>query len=280
MVPTATTTLAAVIGSPIDHSLTPRLMNTAFASADLDWTCVAFDVAADRLPDALVGVRALGIAGLSVTMPHKESAAACVDRLTAEAEILGAVNCITNEAGVLTGHNTDGEGFVRSIVSGSGFDPRGRRCVVFGAGGAARSIVLSLARHGADEIVVVNRSVARAERCAALAGVVGRVVALDGAHSDLRDADLIVNATSVGMGDPTPDDVPFDASITHGGQLVVDIVYRPLVTPLLAVTRSRGATGANGVAMLAHQAAIQFELWTGVDAPIDAMVSAVADSLG
>ena len=280
MVPTATTTLAAVIGSPIDHSLTPRLMNTAFASADLDWTCVAFDVAADRLPDALVGVRALGIAGLSVTMPHKESAAACVDRLTAEAEILGAVNCITNEAGVLTGHNTDGEGFVRSIVSGSGFDPRGRRCVVFGAGGAARSIVLSLARHGADEIVVVNRSVARAERCAALAGVVGRVVALDGAHSDLRDADLIVNATSVGMGDPNPDDVPFDASIVHGGQLVVDIVYRPLVTPLLAVARSRGATGANGVAMLAHQAAIQFELWTGVDAPIDAMVSAVADSLG
>ena len=279
-VPTGSTRVAAVIGSPVRHSLSPTLMNAAFSSSDLDWIYVALEVEASRLPDALVGIRALGIDGLSVTMPHKESAAACADVLTDDAELLGAVNCIVNTGGILTGHNTDGEGFVRSLRNGFDLAPNGRRCVVLGAGGAARSIVLALARHGAEEIIVINRSLARAERAAALAGERGRVVALDGAHTDLRDADLIVNATPVGMGDPGPDDVPFDTSLLHGGQFVVDIVYRPLDTPLLVAARERGAATANGVAMLAHQAAIQFELWTGVEAPIDSMMSAVADQLG
>ena len=280
MAPTGQTRLAAVIGDPVRHSLSPTLMNAAFAASGLDWTYVALEVSANRLPDALVGVRALGIAGLSVTMPHKESAAACADLLSSTAERLGAVNCLVNEDGVLIGHNTDGEGFVRSLRHGFGFDPSGRRCVVFGAGGSARSIILALADAGATEIVVVNRTLSRAERAAALAGDRGEVVALDGVRSDLVDADLIVNATSVGMGQPSPADMPFDASVVHSGQLVVDIVYSPLETPLLALSRSNGATVANGVAMLAHQAAVQFELWTGTDAPIDVMLESVASQVG
>ena len=280
MAPTGQTRLAAVIGDPVRHSLSPTLMNAAFAASGLDWTYVALEVSANRLPDALVGVRALGIAGLSVTMPHKESAAACADLLSSTAERLGAVNCLVNEDGVLIGHNTDGEGFVRSLRHGFGFDPAGRRCVVFGAGGSARSIILALADAGATEIVVVNRTLGRAERAAALAGDRGEVVALDGVRSDLVDADLIVNATSVGMGQPSPADMPFDASVVHSGQLVVDIVYSPLETPLLALSRSNGATVANGVAMLAHQAAVQFELWTGTDAPIDVMLESVASQVG
>ncbi len=280
MAPTGQTRLAAVIGDPVRHSLSPTLMNAAFAASGLDWTYVALEVSANRLPDALVGVRALGIAGLSVTMPHKESAAACADLLSSTAERLGAVNCLVNEDGVLIGHNTDGEGFVRSLRHGFGFDPSGRRCVVFGAGGSARSIILALADAGATEIVVVNRTLGRAERAAALAGDRGEVVALDGVRSDLVDADLIVNATSVGMGQPSPADMPFDASVVHDGQLVVDIVYSPLETPLLALARSNGATVANGVAMLAHQAAVQFELWTGTDAPIDVMLESVASQVG
>ena len=280
MAPTGQTRLAAVIGDPVRHSLSPTLMNAAFAASGLDWTYVALEVSANRLPDALVGVRALGIAGLSVTMPHKESAAACADLLSSTAERLGAVNCLVNEDGVLIGHNTDGEGFVRSLRHGFGFDPSGRRCVVFGAGGSARSIILALADAGATEIVVVNRTLSRAERAAALAGDRGEVVALDGVRSDLVDADLIVNATSVGMGQPSPADMPFDASVVHSGQLVVDIVYSPLETPLLALARSNGATVANGVAMLAHQAAVQFELWTGTDAPIDVMLESVASQVG
>jgi shikimate dehydrogenase len=213
-------------------------------------------------------------------MPHKESAAACCDRLSPAAERLGAVNCIVNDGGVLTGHNTDGDGFVRSLRHGFAFEPANKRCVVFGAGGAARSIVLALADAGASEIVVVNRTLGRAERTAALAGDRGEVVALEGAHSDLVDADLIVNATSIGMGKPAANDVPFDASVLHEGQVLVDIVYKPLETPLLAIARQRGASVANGVAMLAHQAAVQFELWTGIDAPIDVMLASVADQLG
>ena len=280
MAPTGATRLAAVIGDPVRHSLSPTLMNAAFDAAGLDWTYVALEVAAARLPDALVGVRALGIAGLSVTMPHKESAAACADVLSPTAERLGAVNCLVNDHGVLTGHNTDGEGFVRSLVHGFEFETIGKRCVVFGAGGSARSIILALADAGASEIVVVNRTLGRAERAAALAGDRGEVVSVQGIGSDLAAADLVVNATSIGMGTPNPDDVPFDASVLHEGQLLVDIVYKPLETPLLSRARSSGATVANGVAMLAHQAAVQFELWTGVEAPIEVMLASVASQLG
>ena len=279
MSPTGATRLAAVIGDPVRHSLSPTLMNAAFEAAGLDWTYVALEVASAGLPDAFAGVRALGIAGLSITMPHKESAAACADQLSPTAERLGAVNCIANHGGLLTGHNTDGEGFVRSVQHGFSFDPAGKRCVVLGAGGSARAIILALSDAGASEIVVVNRTLGRAERAAALAGDRGEVVALEGAHSDLADADLVVNATSIGMGDPGPTDVPFDASVLHEGQILVDIVYKPLETPLITAARAQGVSVANGVAMLAHQAAVQFELWTGVDAPIDVMLASVASQL-
>jgi len=280
MTPSGTTRLAAVIGAPVRHSLSPTLHNAAFAAAGLDWTYVALEVPAGRLPDALVGVRAMGIAGLSVTTPHKDAAAAAVDLLSPVAARLGAVNCIANDDGVLTGHNTDGEGFVRSLAAGAGFSPAGRRCVVLGAGGAARSLVLSLAEAGAEEIVVVNRTVERAERAAALAGDRGRVVAPALADSDLSDAHLVVNATSVGMDGVDAHGSPCDPAVFHEGQIVVDLVYRPLVTNWIVEASARGAWVANGVPMLAHQAAVQFEIWTGVDAPIEAMTAAVADSLG
>lgn len=280
MAPTGSTILAGVIGSPVRHSLSPTLMNAAFTATGLDWTYVAFDVAVERFPDALVGARALGIAGLSVTMPHKDAAAACVDELSPVAQRLGAVNCIANVGGALVGHNTDGEGFVRSLASDLGFTPQGRRCVVLGAGGAARSVVLSLALSGAEEVVVVNRTFDRAERAASLAGDRGRVVSPDLAHSDLADADLVVNATSLGMDGVGAHELPCDPTPFHDGQVVVDLVYRPLVTTWIVEASARGALVANGVPMLAQQAAVQFEIWTGVDAPIDVMTDAVADSLG
>lgn len=280
MAPSGSTRLAGVIGSPVRHSLSPVLMNAAFDATGIDWTYVAFEVPAGRLPDALVGVRALGIAGLSVTMPHKDAAAACVDDLSPVATRLGAVNCIANLDGRLVGHNTDGEGFVRSLASDFAFSPAGRRCVVLGAGGAARSIVLSLAQSGADEVVVVNRTLDAAERAAALAAERGRVVAPALARVDLADADLVVNATSVGMDGVDAHELPCDPSHFHEGQIVVDLVYRPLVTTWIVEASSRGALVANGVPMLAQQAAVQFEIWTGLDAPIGAMTAAVADRLG
>jgi shikimate dehydrogenase len=277
--PTGRTRLAAVIGQPVRHSRSPLLLNAAFRATDLDWVYVAFEVAPGSVPAAFDGVRALGVAGLSVTMPHKEAAAEAVDVLSDDARLLGAVNCVVNTDGLLAGHNTDGPGFVASLDAESGFSPAGARCVVVGAGGAARSIVVGLARAGAAQVAVVNRTAERAAVAAALAGPVGIVVPSADAGDAIGAADLVVNATSVGMGDPSPDDVPFAVEALHEGQVVVDIVYQPLTTPLLDEARRRGAIAVDGLGMLVHQAAVAFELWTGVKAPVDAMAAAVRADL-
>jgi shikimate dehydrogenase len=277
--PTGSTRLAAVIGSPVRHSLSPVLHNAAFAAAGLDWVYVALEVGPGRVPEALAGMRALGIGGLSVTMPHKEAVAAECDRLSDDAAALGAVNCVVPDGDELVGHNTDGAGFVAAL-SADGVDPAGMACVVLGAGGAARAIALALARAGAAEVAVVNRTADRAEQAVALLGGVGRVVAPADAGESVGAAGLVVNATSVGMGDPAPSDLPLDPARLRAGQVVADIVYRPLETALLRAARTRGATAVNGVPMLVHQAAVAFELWTGVPAPVAAMTASVARQLG
>lgn len=276
--PIGSTRVVAVIGSPIRHSLSPVLLNAAFGAAGLDWIDVALEVAPGDAARALDGMRALGIAGFSVTTPHKEAVARLCDHLSPDAELLGAVNCVHNIDGVLTGHTTDGDGFVSSLAA-DGIDPSGRACVVVGAGGAARSIVLSLVRAGASSVVVANRTLATAERLVSLVGGTSSACSLADASPVLSAADLIVNATSVGMDSTADADVPFDPSLVHDGQMVVDIVYRPLETPLLRLAAERGARAVNGVPMLAHQAARQFEIWTGIAAPIDAMLEAVAPHL-
>jgi shikimate dehydrogenase len=276
--PTGATRLAAVIGSPVRHSLSPRLHNAAFVALGLDWVYVALEVAPGEAAAALAGMRALGIGGLSVTTPHKEAVAEACDRLTDDAATLGAVNCVVPVDGELVGHNTDGSGFVASVLA-AGAAVEGARCVVLGAGGAARAISLSLSRSGAAEVVVVNRTVSRAEQAVAPLGRVGRVVEPAEVAGPLAAADIVVNATTVGMGSPGPDDLPVDPAPLHAGQLVVDIVYRPLETPFLAAARRQGAMAVNGVPMLVHQAAVAFELWTGTPAPVEAMSLSVADLL-
>ncbi len=281
--PTGSTRLAAVIGDPVRHSLSPLLHNTAFAALDLDWVYVALEVGAGHTAEALEAMRTLGIAGLSVTMPHKEAAAAACDELSPDAAALRAVNCVVNDGGRLIGHNTDGDGFIAAIDAELGFDPRGRRCVVLGAGGAARSIGLALARSGASQIAVINRTAERAQQAAELFGEVALVVSGGPEASVIAESDLIVNATSVGMSTSATDgeaaEFPFDLELIGNHHTVVDIVYRPLLTPLLAHAQARGARTANGVAMLTHQAAIAFTLWTGQAAPIEAMTAAVSASL-
>jgi shikimate dehydrogenase len=276
--PTGATRLAAVIGSPVRHSLSPVLHNAAFAATGLDWVYVALDVREGTVPDALAGVRALGIGGLSVTMPHKEAVAAACDRLSDDAEVLGAVNCVVLDDGELVGHNTDGPGFVAALAA-DGIAVASRRCVVLGAGGAARSVALAVARAGAADVAVVNRTEERAHRAVEPLGPRGRVVGPAGLPDAVAAADLVVNATPVGMGDPGPGDLPLDPRMLHAGQVVVDLVYQPLETPLVAAARERGAVAVNGVPMLVHQAAVAFELWTGVAAPVAAMTEAVRSAI-
>jgi len=276
--PTGASRIVGVMGDPIAHSLSPQLHNAAFDAMGVDWVSVAFPVPAGRGADALGAMRALGIAGLSVTMPHKGDACAAVDEMSDVARRLGAVNCVTRRGEVLVGDSTDGAGLLESLRRACGFDPGGRRCLVVGAGGAARAVVLALADAGASEVVVVNRTSERARQAAALAGGVGRV----GSAADVGEAELVVQATSVGMARPGGEGgadgaggaLPVDAAGLHGGQVVVDLVYHPLRTPLLRVAAERGAQAVSGLGMLVHQAARALEIWTGEAVPVEAMWAA------
>ena len=251
------TRLAAVIGSPVRHSLSPVLHNAAFASLGVDWRYVAFEVAPGAAGAALDAMRTLGLGGLSVTMPHKDDVADGVDELDPAAAALHSVNTVVAIGdGRLRGHSTDGAGFVASLRD-AGVDPAGMRVGILGAGGAARSVVDALARARADSVVVINRSPERAVQTAALAG--GRGVV--GSAEDIIGCDLVVNATSVGMGD---DSLPIDPSLLRWTHVVADLVYHPLETALLRAASEIGARTVDGLGMLVHQAVLQQELWHGV----------------
>jgi shikimate dehydrogenase len=221
------------------------------------------------------------LSGLSVTMPHKADVAALVDTRTEEARRLNAVNCIVRRDGSLRGANTDGAGFVASLGRGASFVPAGTRCVVVGAGGAARAVVLALAGAGAASVAVLNRTRNRAATAAELAGAAGSVV---GEAEELRKAavqaaDLVVNATPVGMagagaGAGADGTWPVDPRWLHGGQVAADLIYAPRPTRWLVEAQAAGATGVDGLGMLVHQAAVQITLWTGMEAPVEAMWAA------
>ena len=274
--PTAASTVVGVIGDPVTHSLSPLLHNTAFGALGLDWVSVGFPVRHGDGPAAVEGLRALGVRGLSVTMPHKAAVAGAVDELTPVAEELGAVNCVRWVGDRLVGDNTDGAGFLESLRRGVGFDPADRRCLVVGAGGAARAVVLALAGAGAAEVVVVNRTPERAETAAALAGGRGR----SGTAEDAARADLVVEATPAGM-DGLDEVAPLvDAGSLRPGQVAVDLVYHPPTTPWLAAAAAAGATTLGGLGMLVHQAAAQLQLWTGTAPPVAAMWDAARRATG
>jgi shikimate dehydrogenase len=271
--PRASSAVVGVVGDPVSHSLSPLLHNAAFSALGLDWVSVAFAVAPGRIDAALAGVRALGLRGVSVTMPFKEAVAGLVDRTGQTAARLGAVNCVVVEADGLVGHNTDGDGFLESLRRGAGFDPAGRRCLVAGAGGAARAVVLALAAAGASEVVVAGRTPARVAAAVALAGS-----ARAGTWKDAAGADLVVNATPLGMAKTAGHDAlaPVDPGLLGPGTLAVDLVYVPRPTRWLQLAEANGAAVLDGLGMLVHQAARQVELWTGRPPPVAAMWRAVA----
>ncbi len=274
---TARTQVVAVIGDPIDHSLSPVIHNAGFAELGLDWVCVALPVADGGAVDASLAMRTLGLRGMSVTMPHKSAIVAGMDRLTEVASTLGSVNCVTLRDAELIGDSTDGAGFLDGLQADFDFHPAGADCVVLGAGGAARAVILALIGAGARSVRVINRTRSRAEHAAALGGPSAAV----GAASDVAQADLVVNATPVGMG-ATPGagaGLAFDAALLRPGQVVAELVYHPAETELMAAARAAGARTANGVSMLVHQAAVAFTHWTGEPAPVRAMTAAAIDAM-
>ena len=269
-----TTRVCGIIGDPIEHSLSPVLHNTAYAEMNLDRVYVAFRVPAGGASAAVDAMRVLDLAGVSVTMPHKEAAAEACDVLTPAAEALRSVNTLTPLGdGRVEGSSTDGEGFLRALGD-AGVDPSGRSVLLLGTGGAARAIGHALGLAGA-EVVVAGRRDEAAERVAALAA--GRSVPWEQRDQIAATVGLVVNATPIGMAGDSG--FPVSAESLHRGQVVADLVYHPLTTPLLAAAEAAGAQGVDGLGMLLHQAALQIERWTGQIPPVASMRAAAKASL-
>jgi shikimate dehydrogenase len=278
------TRIVGIFGDPIAHTLSPAMHNAAFASLGLDWVYVPARVRANDLEEALRGIRAMGWAGINVTLPHKERVARFLDRLSPEARLTGSVNTILCGPRGLTGHNTDGRGFLAALGEERRFRPRGARAVILGAGGSARAIAVALVRGGAREIAILNRTPRRAEALARdLSAAFPRAriehgpLTPDVAGEAFEDADLLVNATAVGMGLTAHRGLPL-ARLPRRA-IVSDIVYRPARTPLLEQAARRGLRTQGGLGMLLHQGAEAFSLWTGRPAPLAIMRRALRRAL-
>lgn len=253
--------------------MSPAIHNAAFREVGLDWRYVAFNVAPEALESALQAVSALGLGGLAVTMPHKDRVAQLVDAPSVAVRALAACNTVVPLGdGRLAGENTDGDGLVDSLLAG-GVTIAGSRVLVLGAGGAGRAIAEAVGRNGASDVAVLNRTAERAHVAAALAGAVGRI----GVLADVANADIVINATSIGMGGGGG--LAIDPSLLRASHVVVDAVYQPLITPLLGAAAERGCLSFDGLGMLVFQAARQFQLWTGFEAPLAAMRAAVQTAI-
>ena len=271
---TASTTLCAVIGNPVGHSLSPEIHNAAFRHLGLDWVYTAFRV--EDLAPAIAGVRALGIRGVSITIPHKVAALPLLDSLEETAAKIGAVNTIVNAGGRLHGINTDGAGALRALT-GAGHNPAGDSVLILGSGGAARAIAFTLAVHAAPARLAIAGIVPGelAALCADIAAAtpVSPVpVAMTAAtlREAVAGARIIINCTPLGM-HPQTESSPLPAELLGSGQVVFDIVYNPLMTKLLKDARARGAAVICGIEMFLNQACLQFEHWTGLPAPAEVM---------
>lgn len=271
MYPDARTLLHGIIGHPVGHSLSPVFQNAAFSALGMNAVYLAFDVSPADLGDALRGVCALGIRGLSVTIPHKEAVIPFLDEVDGDAQSIGAVNTVLNRDGRLIGMNTDWQGAVQALESATSL--AGKKVLVIGAGGAARAVCYGVTRKGAI-LHVANRT---PEKARALAEAFGGT--WSGLESlDRLNASILVNTTSVGMA-PDVDCSPVPASVLEGVEVAMDIVYRPRETRLLREARAAGCRTVDGLAMLLHQGAAQFEIWTGRMAPVDIMEEALAKAI-
>ncbi len=269
------TGLLAVIGSPVGHSASPAMYNYSFERLGLDYAYVAFDIKTEEVKDAIAAMKTFKMRGCNVTMPCKTEVVKYMDELSPAARIIGAVNTIVNDGGRLTGHITDGEGFVNNLKD-HGIDVTGKKIAIAGGGGAATAIQVQCALDGAREIVIFNRTVAKAEETAAKIRkeVPSCVVSVydiadtDRMTEEIGNSDIFVNATSVGMAPNEDDSVVKDLSAFRPGLVVTDIVYNPLETKLLKDAKAAGCTCVGGKGMLLWQGVSAFKLYTGEDMPV------------
>ncbi len=277
---TGKTSVYGIFGFPVKHSLSPLMQTAAFQHCGIDAVYVPFEVSPEKLEDGIKGVKALNVKGINVTVPHKEKVCELVDYLSEDAEFLGAANTIKNENGVLTGYNTDAEGFLRSLLE-EGINIEGKKVLMFGAGGAARAVGYALLKGGAKVVHLVNRNFQRAKEVGELLSKRGKVLVYplkeNIVESLVEDVEIIVNTTSVGMKESDPR--LFEYSVIRKETVVVDIIYNPPITPLLKAAKEKGCKIVNGLGMLVHQGAIAFEIWTGKKAPVEVMKKVLKEAL-
>jgi len=275
--------LVGVLGYPVAENPTCVMQEAGFAALGLQWRYLTMEVKPEALPDAMRGVRALGMRGINLTIPHKVAVMALLDDIAPDAKLIGAVNTVRRDGDRLIGENTDGKGFLRGLRE-SGIDPKGKRVVVLGAGGAARAITVELALAGAAELIVINRSVDRGQALVAdlkaRTGANAQFKPWDATYAIKPETDVLVNATSIGLYpdiDATPD---VDLKSAQPKLLVCDVIPNPPDTRLIKAARAQGLKTLTGLPMLVYQGTIGFEMWTGQPAPEAAMKRALEQAFG
>ncbi len=278
----AHTQLCAVIGNPVEHTLSPAMHNAAFVTLGLNYVYLAFRV--EDVAGCMVGMRALSsFRGLSVTIPHKMAVIPFLDEIDTEAQFVGCVNTITKVKERLVGSATDGSGTLRAFAE-AGVSLEGKRVLFLGSGGAVRAVAFAFAQYGKLKgLTILGRTFSKTQRLAEdISTRTGLNVVTGGLSKDLEalvpDQDIIVQGTPIGMY-PNADDTCLPAELLHPNQVVFDMVYRPLKTRLIREAESKGCKTILGLEMLVHQATLQFEKWTGCAAPVDIMRQAALDVL-
>lgn len=275
--------LVGVFGQPVAENPTGVMQEAGFASASLNWRYLNFEVPPDKLGAAMQALDTLGMRGINLTIPHKVAVIEHLDELSPEARAIGAVNTVRIEGGKKIGENTDGKGFLRGVRTDAGMDPKGKRVVMLGAGGAARAIGTELVLAGAASLHVVNRSVERGSTMVAdLQSATGGSVVFEqwrGTFAVPDDCDLFVNATSIGLYPDVDAMPPVDLSGAREDMLVADAVFNPPETRLLATAKAHGLPTLDGLSMLVYQGVIAFEMWTGKSPDEAAMKAALKEAL-
>jgi shikimate dehydrogenase len=271
--------LVGVFGSPVAENPTVVVFEAAFQKLGLPWKYLTIEVKGEDLADAVRGLGAMNMRGINLTIPHKVAVLKHLDEVAPDAKLMGAVNTVRRVGGKLIGENTDGKGFMRSLTRDAGVDPKGKRVILLGAGGAARAIGVELALAGAERIVIVNRTERRGKELAALIGkktpAKASFAAWDRSFDPGGDVDIIVNATSIGLYPDTDSKPDIVYAGIRKGMVVCDVIPNPPQTPFLREARMRGAKTLDGLGMLVYQGAIAFKMWTGQDAPLQIMKEAL-----
>jgi len=264
----------AVIGDPIDHSLSPNIHNAAFRELDLDCTYIAYKIPKNELNDGLGALKKIKISGFNVTIPHKIDIMKFLDDVDEDSKLIGASNTVTNQNDVLTGYNTDMQGFLEPIIQRE-FDIKKSNVLLYGAGGAARAIIVAFARQNAKKVTIVNRTIEKGKELVELAkklGLIAEVISYEKLSEYNNKYDFIINSTSIGM---KGENFPITEELIDENSVVYDIVYKPINTDLIKKAKNANSTIIYGYEMLLGQAARSFEIWMDKKPPYDAMKKAI-----